>query len=309
MGGEERSSKDSDTGGVAFENTPMLAKDDTGEEEGHTSSVVSASEAPEVVSIRNTLLPGNFISGFDRIGRPVSADALREVVGKPNHLLRIDFPKLKREGNLTIEDITKRLEQLNPEGQLEFLKRRINLRRDVFNELRNKYQIGIPDFYSWIGEQGKRLGSFTLVEKVGDAVNIGFDDLSDEMLPAISNCFTKLAEYFLDKCKDQDWKASLKDVKVQQFVYGHLREGPKNVYMVDVGMESINYVDDRPIEPERIAYSKTNHAYYQVRHVQDIIKFLEERNEGVAFPELKHALESIAHETGDIMMRTTSAIF
>lgn len=250
---------------------------------------------------RHEVRPGSFFSGLDELNRPIHSEVLREVEGMPNNVLRIDFPDFNQENNMWINQMTKNLEILNEEDQRKFLNRRIALRSQVFQELR-KLGIAVPRFKSMITKQGDRLGSFTLVRKVAGKT-VMLDELSEEMIPGIIDYYSILADYFLEKSRNLNWQAILRDVKPHQLMYGNIGDEPKRLYYVDVGMEGISFEDDFNSDYSSIEYFKTNAAYYRIYDLIDSIEIMEKRLGKDVFVELKRKLEEIAKETGDNMMK------
>lgn len=251
---------------------------------------------------RHEVRRGSFVSGLDKFNRPIPSEVLREVEGMPNNVLRIDFPDFNQENNMWINQMTKKLEILNEEDQRIFLNRRITLRSQVFQELR-KFGIAIPRFKSMIAKQGDRLGSFTLVRKV-DGKTVILDELSEEMMPGIIDYYSKLADYFLEKSRNPNWQATLRDVKAHQLMYGSIGDEPKRLYYVDVGMESISFEDDFDSDTKHNSeYWKTNTVHYRIYDLLDSIEIVEKRLGKDVFAELKRKLEEVAKETGANMMK------
>jgi len=253
----------------------------------------------EVDSIGYSLKNANFIVGYDEGGRPMTARALRTIEGMPNRLLRVDFPKIESPAvGWVIDSRTRNLERLDPAQQQEYLLQSQKLRNEVFTELRDKYGIGIPKFWSWIGRQNlgegqSRLGSFALVEKV-EGVELTDSNIPEEAIPAITDCFSRLGAYYLDKAKNMNWGAYFEDIQSVPSQFHYSKE-EKKLYMLAIGMEGIAPAGDWDDS------SKAMHMGGKIWNLIFCLRYLEQnRFKKEVFTDLEEQLRKIQEEIDQI---------
>lgn len=223
------------------------------------------------VKPKHVISEGNFVCGLDRrTGLPIISESIREIQGMPDSLLRIDFPE--QSNNLTIRRISEELESLSEEDQREYLTNKIQLRRLVFDEIES-LGIAVPRFKSFIAKQYSKLKLFTVVRRVEGKV-VFLDELSEEMAELLIDYYFKLGDYFLDKSNNLSWESLLRDVKGHQLMYGSVLNGPKKLYYVDIGMESVAFVGDYKDNPNK-DYVKANLVYHRVKDLLNAIGVLE----------------------------------
>jgi len=152
---------------------------------------------------------------------------LTEVEGfKPNIKSVEDNPdKLVRSVNLG--------DHLEEKFELEFSEEEFKRGKKVFEKMRDKYGISIPDIQLVKGEERGLLKMFTVIDRIyGESLD-KIKVLPPEAQTKADDFFSKLARFFYDIFKEGgDFWFDLRD---DQYVYGH-RKDEKNdrIYIIDV---------------------------------------------------------------------------